>query len=361
MWTEKTTRTGEVSRREVLGAVGLALASPFVLRRDAWAEGKSINVGVYVGNSGEIIKKYVVPGFEAKYRCKVNTTSGLTLTQINTMRVQHDNPQYSVMCIDDSAVPVAKAEDLIVELTDEMIPNAKNVFARFRLSHGLAYAASACGLFFNPSMNEPLQSYEELWLPRWRKQIITRDPANTMSVFTSIMAASVALGKPFSVAQYELDKAWPKLAELKPNLLTVFTESTQAMLVVQGQASYGGVETSKTVYPLMRRGASMDLCYPKEGAFGLVNCMIMVKNGPQPELSAAFIDWTLERDVQRTLGEKEWSGPTVSGLEFAEGVAKRLPYPETKMEAMNLFVPDWTFLNGKRAEIIEKLNGVFKG
>ena len=87
----------------------------------------------------------------------------------------------------------------------------------------------------------------------------------TPSVFTVIAAAAVATGKPFKEAQYLADAAWPKLEALKPNILNLYSTDDAALLVSQGQGVIGGPEYSKYVYPYKLKGASIDMCFPKEG------------------------------------------------------------------------------------------------
>ena len=48
-----------IGRRGFLAAVA---AGPIVLRRDAWAQGKTLHVGIWAGAQGEYIKKNVIPG-----------------------------------------------------------------------------------------------------------------------------------------------------------------------------------------------------------------------------------------------------------------------------------------------------------
>ena len=42
----------------------------------------------------------------------------------------------------------------------------------------------------------------------------------------------------------------------------------------------GGPEYSKYVFPYAVKGAPIDMCFPKEGAFAGVNCQVFVKGGP---------------------------------------------------------------------------------
>jgi putative spermidine/putrescine transport system substrate-binding protein len=98
-----------LDRRKFLTGAA-ALAAPLIVGRRASAADRSITVGIYTGQQGDIVRKQIIPPFEAKHQCKVYTTQGVTLEQIALMRATRNNPKYSVMFIDDIGVELAKRE-----------------------------------------------------------------------------------------------------------------------------------------------------------------------------------------------------------------------------------------------------------
>ena len=111
-----------LDRRKFLTGAA-ALAAPLIVGRRASAADRSITVGIYTGQQGDIVRKQIIPPFEAKHQCKVYTTQGVTLEQIALMRATRNNPKYSVMFIDDIGVELAKREGLIEQLPRAEIPN----------------------------------------------------------------------------------------------------------------------------------------------------------------------------------------------------------------------------------------------
>src|ERR1700744_5717170 len=103
-------------RRTLIAGAAAALTAPLILGRRASAEERSITVGIYTGQQGDVVRKQIIPPFEAKHGCKVYTTQGVTLEQIALMRASRNNPKYSVMFIDDIGVELAKREGLIEQL-----------------------------------------------------------------------------------------------------------------------------------------------------------------------------------------------------------------------------------------------------
>ena len=142
-----------------------------------------------------------------------------------------------------------------------------------------------------------------------------------------IVATSLVTGKPLKEAQYLVDAGWDKLTLLKPNVLTIYDSEAQVLQVAQGQATIGGIEYSKAIYPHTAKGLPLDMTFPKEGAFTGINSMTIVKNAPEPELGAAFINRILEPSVAKMLSEQTLSAPSVSGIDFKPETVKFWPIP----------------------------------
>lgn len=347
------------TRRAILGAA-TALA-PTVFVRGAWSQGKTIQVGVWGGTQGEFIRKTVAPKFERDFGCKVLAEEGATLAQIARLRATKDAPRYTVMFVDDLGIEIAKREGLIDPLPTARMPNLARVYPRFIYEggYGVALAVSTGGIFYNPAKTKPLTSYAELWESRFARKVALVTPRNTPGVFVVIACAAMATGKPFREAQYLADQAWPKLEALKPNVLKIYTSDTTSLEVAQGEGDLGGIEYSKYVLPYTRQGASIDMCYPKEGAFAGVNCQVLVKGGPNPELGAEWMNRMLSPEVQQPLAEVSLAAPPIDGLEFKGDLARMLAYPVAKMDEMALFSPDWAYVNQNRPAWIERYNQIF--
>ena len=347
-----------VSRRTVLGS---ALAAPMIWQRNAWSQGKTIQVGIWGGPQGEFIRKTVLPAFEKDFGCKVLAEEGATLGQISRLRATKESPKYTVMFVDDLGVEICKREGLIDPLPKDKMPNLAKVFPHFIYfdGFGVALAISTGGIFYNPKATPALTSYGQMWDEKFRKRLSLVSTKNTPSVFVVIATAALVTGKPFKDAQYLPDQAWAKLVDLKPNVLNLYESNNAAVFVAQGEGDIGGIEYSKYVYPYTRQGASIDMAFPKEGAFAGVNCQVLVKGAPNQDLGVAFMNYMLDPVVQKPLAEFSLAAPPIEGLSFAPEIGKLLAYPLAKMEEMALFSPDWTYINQVRPSWIEKLNQIF--
>ncbi len=351
-----------LSRRRALTALGAGLAAPAVLIRNGWAEGKAINVGTYTGPQGEFIRRSVIPKFESDFGCKVYQTENVTLGQIALLRTQKANPTYSVMFMDDVGVPVAKEEELIAPLPRDKMPNLAKVIPRFVLNdgYGAAFAVSVVSPFYNTQAVSGIPSWELLWDPKYKGRFMLITPKQTQSIQMLVAATALATGKSFHDAQYLVDQGWDKMAALKPNVQTIYENNVTAVLqVAQGQADIGGPDFSKTILPYAMKKAPVAMSAPKEGVFGGVNTVTVVKNAPEPDLAAAFADRMLDPGIQKALSEATFAAPTVQGVTLNAETAKLVAYPEARMDEMKLMTIDWSFINPKRGALVEKYNQVF--
>ena len=362
MTEETATKKALAPSRRKLIAAAVGLASPLFFVRNGWAAGKSIYVGTYTGPQGEYIRRQVIPKFQSDLDCRVFQTENVTLGNIALMRTQKANPNYSVMMMDDVGVPIAKNEGLIDLLPRAKIPNIANVFPNFMYSDGFAaaFAISKVSPWYNKGISKPLESFADLWSERFRGRYMMITPKQTQSVQLLAVAASMATGKPILEAQYELDKGWSKMAELKPNVQTIYDNMGNAVLqVTQGQADVAGPDFSKSILPYSEKGAPIVQCQPTEGFFAGVNTLTLVKGAPEPDLGAAFIDRILSASVQKGMAEATYAAPSVRGIDLDPKVAAIVPYPETRMREMKLYVLDWNHINPQRSAILDKFNQVF--
>jgi putative spermidine/putrescine transport system substrate-binding protein len=245
-----------LDRRKFLTGAA-ALAAPLIIGRQASAAAadRSITVGIYTGQQGDIVRKQIIPPFEAKHRCKVYTTQGVTLEQIALMRATRNNPKYSVMFVDDVGVELAKREGLIEQLPRAEIPNMDRLLDRLNFydGFGAGFAMSAAGLAYNTATGKPLLSYGELWDPKLKGRFLMETPKATQSIYLLIAAVSVETGKPYSETQYMIEQAWPKMAALEPNVLSIFENQTTVMRWRRGRPTSPASSTRKASTPTRSR------------------------------------------------------------------------------------------------------------
>jgi putative spermidine/putrescine transport system substrate-binding protein len=266
------------------------------------------------------------------------------------------------MFIDDVGIELCIQDNLITKLPIADMPNMAAVYPQFRFNddYAVAMGVTPNAPYYNTSLAKPLESYADLWSGKLRRKITLANMTISGGVFVMIAAAAVATGKSFKEAQYLAEHAGDKLKELKPNILNLYTSSgTAASTVMQGEATYGAISASKWIHPYTKKGAPIDMTYPKEGGFFGIKTQVLVRNAPNQDLGAAFINRMLAPQVQKGLSEYTLTSPPIRGLEFSKETLRYLVYPLSEMERKNLFLPDWKYVNSVRGKWTEIWNQVF--
>jgi len=349
-----------ISRRNFLAgtAVGLgALAAPAV---HVSAATRKITMGGYF-DMVEPITKYWIEPFQQKFDAQVFYDPGNSVHQLGKMRAEKSNPAHSLMLMDESFVPTAQKEDLIIPLDQKLLPVLSELDPRFLIADGfgVGVAMHRVALAYATDVPEPT-TWEAMWDPSMRQKVAMASIQHNDWFSTYVMAAHLKTGRPINEAHLEVDAGFEKLAELKPNLLTTFTNAANAVsMIEQGELSLIGAITSKNVFPFMDRGVPIGLGIPKEGSFALLNCATLVKGGPEPELAAEFLNFGLSAEVQSALAEHAASGPVNKNAVLPEKLRGIIPSTPEEMAA--IYDINWAFFLEHRAEWTDRWNTLMAG
>jgi putative spermidine/putrescine transport system substrate-binding protein len=356
-----------VTRRRFLrlGVAGSAImiggvTFPTIITPARGAE-KTVKIGMYSNPLTELVKSTIIKRLEEQYRIKFLIDEGWTTDQLARLRATRQNPVHTMMWMDDIGVNIAKKEGLIDKLPEDKIPNLAKVFSRFLVEegYGVGIEASTVALTYSTrDLKEPPSSWAALWDPQFRGRVSVPSISGTHGLFLVMLAAALETGKPFQEAQYEPDAAFKKLAELKPNLHSIFTKNALIMAAFQqGEVVLAGPFYSGNIYPYIDKGLPANHIIPKEGGFTGLGCQTIVHGGPYPELGAVFINEILDPEMQAMMAKHLSDSPVVKGIQLPPEVLARTPYDSDKDTA--LFLPDWEFINTVRPEWTERWNKVF--
>jgi putative spermidine/putrescine transport system substrate-binding protein len=342
--------TAFVTRRHLLQATAASaslLAAPAILR----AQTADLVVGGAAGMAG-YMKEFVFPVVEKKHGMKVVFDGTRSLVNLEKMRADRAAPRMSVVLMDDPIMQLAWDEGLLAKMTTTAIPNLGKIKpSAVHLDGAWAnYQQPWAGIAYNTqSSPKGVTSYAAMWDPANKGKVIVPSLQNTEGLWALIVASHLETGKPFAEAQYDADAGFKKLASLKPNLLTVYTNQPQAEnLLESGEAALMAGQFSS--YTLIRAaaGAPVGLAAPKEGVFAMPSGICKVKGGPNEAMANAFIDAYLSPEIQSILVEKSFVLPTNTAATIPAGF--QVP--------ADPFVPDWNNVNKNREAWIQKWNQV---
>jgi len=210
------------------------------------------------------------------------------------------------------------------------------------------YVQPWAGVAYNTDFrSEGVSSWSDLWADAARGQLIIPSLQNTEGMWTLFSAAMLGSGKPFSEAQYEIDAAFDKLAELKSNLLSVYTTMSQAFnLLEQGEITMLSGNFSSYALPRKATGVPVDLAAPSEGIFAMPSGICLVNDGPNPELAQAYVNEMLGPEMQAAIADFATSVPANTTVTAGAIIPDGVP----------IYSPDWAFVAGNRREWIERFD-----
>ena len=333
-----------ITRRAFVGSAAVAvLAAPAIVK----AQAREIVIGG-PAPFGTLLKEHFFARFEKSHNCKVLFEGAVSLTHLEKMRANKARPSYSIVMMDDPVMVVADNEGLLGKITPENVANRARIdpTAIHRGGSWVNYQAAAGTIVYNTKLlPDGVGSWAEAWDPKYKGRVVVPALRNTEGVLTLIMAAHLETGLPFDKALLNIDAGFARVAKLKPNLLTVYATATQGFqLLEQGEATIVLSAPAQPVAARKAQGVPIDVANPKEGAFAMPNGIALVKDGPNPELAAQYVNEMLGDEYQYM----------VAGILNANPVNMTAKVPDTFKRQTNLFRPDWAYIAENRAAWTER-------
>jgi len=342
-----------ISRRTFVGgaAGGLLLSGS----RRAFAQAKTLHVIGYTDIRDVITKVWITP-FEKATGVKVQYAPSAGMELVGKVRAEQNNPQYSVILTDDWAINYARRFNLVQPLPRDKMPALAEVDSAYQLEdgHGVAILINLTGLGYNKTIKPP-GSWADIWKPEYKRSVLVPPSGLSTSIMLLVVATSLKTGLPFEKAQYDLGPGFEYLKELKPNIVTIYSNTNNGLnLLVQGEGKLAAPFYAKNIFRHADSGAPVGLTVPKEGGFAALNGAALVRNAPEADLGAQFINFGLTAEVQKALAEGCIAGSANRTVQLPASMADRAP---VNAEALGkLHRVDWASINDRRSELLDRWN-----
>jgi putative spermidine/putrescine transport system substrate-binding protein len=354
------------SRRAALStSAGLAalLAMPSILRASSSQPlaGKELRLLTWSDSTGAAVLDHIAKPFEAKTGARVIADrTGSTSEMVAKLRAAGDRPQYDVITLAGVGAVELGGDGLLAKPDLNLLPNLEQVDPRFRTGadgYGIGYLLWTGGLIYNTkTFAEPPTSYAQMWDASHQNRLFL--PPST---WTDALDTIFATGKMLGGDGTNADEAFAKLAELRNSILTFGENPAQLSELFHSDAlDLGGVYApafyaKELMDPAnSNMGATYDL---DEGFFADLMYTIVPKSKPgDDDVVHAFIDFTLDAEVQGMMAEAVLNGPINQNAVMSEA-AKASPFiikPEQMGE--KAIVHDKTFIADVRETWINRYN-----
>ena len=130
-------------------------------------------------------------------------------------------------------------------------------------------------------------SWADLWNPEYKGKVAIFDSAETQHI-----VGALALGfDPYNTTPEQNDAITQKLIELKPNLLTYWSDFSEiAQLISSGDVWIAANTWPDSYQLLLNEKVPVDYITPKEGRMGYVCAYGLSAKSTHPDLALAYID-----------------------------------------------------------------------
>lgn len=253
------------------------------------------NWGENIAN-GEDGTMDVIAEFEKRYNVKVNYNE---YESNEEMYAKIQNESYDVIVPSDYMIGKLIAEDMLLPLDFDNIPNYVNIAEEYKNlpydpnnEYSVPYTWGVVALCYNEDMVEgEVKGFDALWNENNKGEILMFNNSRD-----ALAIAMQRLGiDPSDPTKEDIDKACELLKEQKPLVQNYVMDQVYDMMECNQSAIapyYAG-----DIYYMMDNNESLNYCLPEEGTNFFVDAMCIPKNAENPELAEAFINFMLEPEV----------------------------------------------------------------
>ena len=330
----------KTARLVALGALAFAGA--------AYAQQKTIYIGMNGGVMEQSYTKYVFPAFERIYNAKVVVVPGTSSDILAKVQASREKPPVHVMFLDDGVMMRAIKMGLCQKMADS--PVLKDLYPAARMAGGMAAGVNVgmTGIGYNKKMFDekkwaPPTSWMDFADPKFKGKVVFQSmPASTFGLHGFLMFNRIQGGKDNNV-----EPGFTKWAStIGPNVLEYIPSSAKLSEMVQtGEAAIFPL-TPTAVAALKTKGIPVEYAPPKEGAVVLMVGQCVIANNSEPELSQKLAEFLLSPLAQANVLQYGAQIPTnPKAPAVGDGVAQVADINKWMKTAVTI---DWDSINANR-------------
>jgi putative spermidine/putrescine transport system substrate-binding protein len=328
----------------------LALAT-LALAGSAYAQTKTLYIGMNGGDMERSYTKYVFPAFERIYNAKVVVVPGTSSDILAKVQASKERPPVHVMFLDDGVMMRAIKMGLCQKMADS--PELKDLYPAARMAGGMAAGVNVgmTGIGYNKKLfDEKKWAAPTSWMdfadPKFKGKVVFQSmPSSSFGLHGFLMFNRIHGG-----SEKNVDPGFAKWGStIGPNVLEYIPSSAKLSEMVQtGEAAIfpltpTGVATQKA------RGVPMEYAQPKEGSVLLMVAECVTANNDSPELAQKLAEFLLTPQAQAAA--LEFGNQIPSNLKTqASSPAAQAAVDRFKGYMKTVVTLDWDSINQLRPE-----------
>ena len=298
--------------------------------------------------------KSVVKRFEEKYPGdKVHLVTRLTMQAAAKMRAQKDNVEIDVFTMDVVGTAQAEAEGLYAPLTEEKVPNMKNLLPLFKeASKGhpwLLFQWVPEVLWYNTEkFKTPPRSWKVMFDPKYFGRISFPDISTSHGVWMLNMASRIHGGN-----ERNMDPGFEAIKNVRQGIHSFWTIHGQIQqLFARGEVWVTSDTTDRCAH-IMKQGVPVNWTIPEEGAYFATSTMGIAKGTKHLDLAYRYINFVLDAQTQALNAKHIYMVPVVKGAPVESSLIEKryVPSPDTVGKLLDL---DWPVVAKERPKWVDR-------
>ncbi|MGH9679809.1 MAG: ABC transporter substrate-binding protein [Candidatus Acidiferrales bacterium] len=301
------------------------------------------------GSTQRIFETEFFPEFYQRYGVKITYVPGQNADILAKLRIQRRSPSIDVVWLAGGNTYEAIDGGLLMELDRSLVPNYALVAPEAGQEKVAApVGVSVCGVAYNTRVfaekgfSRP-SSWWDLWDAKYKGHVGLYSINVTATTAMLVKVAQILTGD-----YKNIDPAFRKFSELRPNMLDFFTSAGAWETEMQEGDFWIGENTS--VRGMQLRKSNVGFTLPKEGVVGYQTWVGVVKNAPHPRAAHAWVNYLLSTEGQEKMLRRIGYIPVNPQAKVPEDLAYFFPSLKT------VFIPDWRYLARQLPYFVERWN-----
>jgi putative spermidine/putrescine transport system substrate-binding protein len=298
-----------------------------------------------------MFEQNIFPDFIKKTGTKITYVAGQPADTIAKMRAQKANPAIDVAWLAGGITFQAIDEGLLTDIDKSSVPNLSLVNPDAGSEKDAApFGLTVCAITSNTDRFAKLgaptpTSWFDMWDPKFKGHVGCYSINVTSSIAFLSKIAQVLSGN-----YRNLDAAFAKFKELRPNMLDFYPSAGAYETAMQQGDCWIGMNTSVRGMQMANAGMPILTTIPKEGTVAYQTWLGIVKSCPHPNAAHAFMDYMLSTDVQQKMISLIGYSPVNREAKIPDNLRAYFPDPA------NVLIPDWRSLSKEIPAIVDRWN-----
>jgi len=310
--------TTSINRRRVLQSLGAAAAAPFVHPFSARAQRGPLRVQ-HFGGPYKALEGILGEPFTAASKIPIEWGVETSVSALTKLQTAPDAPPFDMPLMSRSFGMRAAKAGLLQPIDTARIPNLKDTVNGTLTpgGSGVAMLFDSVDIMVNTNVYKgKINSWMDLWNPDLKGKLIMPSSGISTSLYLLISVIRAMGGKEEN--EKDVDAAFRKLAELKPNVRTFFSDPIQQGQILERGEAGVAPQFGIRIAALAQTNKNIVRMSPKEGQVAIGYDWVIARGAKDAAAAHRFIDFSIAADQQAKTANTLFGTPVRRGVALSD-------------------------------------------